>query len=205
VISGVFAQRWRVWVPAAIAFLLAAGAAILYLGLYADRVTTLRKNLVAERAQLEQAKRERLELEAARQRVALNQAAIREFYDERLSTERRRLTRLIGEFKALAARAGLQPDAISYPTTEIERYSLTKKGIVFNVRGTYDGLRRFLNFLDLSNDFVTLEQIGVSANEGAQLSLSLTLSALFLAETQRPGPTGLAPEDGADRAAQGTP
>jgi hypothetical protein len=203
-ISGVFADRWRLWVPAALAFVLAAGAAILYFGLYADRVTTLRQDLVAESAQLERARVERRELEAARQRVSLNQAAIREFYDERLSTERRRLTRLIGEFKGLAARAGLRPDAISYPKTEIERYSLTKKGIVFNVKGTYEGLRRFLNFLDLSDDFVTLEQIGVSANEGAQLDLSLTLSALFLSEPKN-GSSGAGRAAVAEGPVEGSP
>jgi Tfp pilus assembly protein PilO len=202
VISGVFAQRWRVWVPPAVAFLLAAGALVLYFGLYTNRVATLRQDLLTEKAQLERATAERRELEAARQRVSLNEAAIREFYDERLSTERRRLTRLIGEFKSLAERAGLRPDAIGYPKTEIEQYSLTKKGIVFNVQGTYDGLRRFLNFLDLSSDFVTLEQIGVSANEGAVLELSLTLSALFLSEAPEASPVPAA-RRAADRAVEG--
>jgi hypothetical protein len=62
-------------------------------------------------------------------------------------------------------------------------YGLVRRSIVFTVNGTYEELRRFVNFLELSDNFVTLEDVGLSERgSGGDLRIALRLSILVLAE-----------------------
>jgi Tfp pilus assembly protein PilO len=115
-------------------------------------------------------------------------------YGGPLAPQRERLTRMIAEVKQLAARAGMRPDAISYPIEEIKDYSLVKKSLVFNVGGTYTGLRQLINFLELSSSFLTLEQVSLGeASPDGGLAIRLQISTLFADEKPRPAKTSARP------------
>ena len=86
-------------------------------------------------------------------------------------------------------RAGLDPPTIHYPDEPIRSYGLVKRSIVFGVDGTYLALRRFINFLELTDSFVTLEEIRPSersSTQGSRLSINLRVSTLFLEEDIEP-------------------
>ena len=111
---------------------------------------------------------------------------MQELYDERFSTRSERLTRFTAEVKSLARKAGLNPRSLSYPEQAIESYGLVKRSSIFAVQGTYQELRQFLNLMELSDSFLTLESISLSeANEeqGPELRMSLKISTLFAQET----------------------
>jgi len=94
--------------------------------------------------------------------------------------------------QSLARKAGLDPRSIAYPEPEIEDYGLVKRSFIFTVDGDYLALRKFLNLLELSDSFLTLEDASVSeASKGQELRLSLTLSTLFTKEKGKgPVPAG---------------
>ena len=123
------------------------------------------------------ARRQRAEAQLAD--IGDTRRAVDELYSERLSTESARLTRIITEVKDLASRSGLAPRQISYPTQPIEDYGLRQRSFVFQVDGSYADLRKFINLLELSDSFLTLEQVGLSDSSGGQLSIQLRLSTLF--------------------------
>jgi Tfp pilus assembly protein PilO len=181
----IWRERWKTWLPMAVACAAAFAFLVLYVVAYAERVPLLNDRLTAERQRLESLEGDRASLDQARQRLNVNQSRIQEFYDERLSTERRRFTATVAEVRDLARRAGLDPQLISYPKTEILDQGLVKKGIVFGVNGSYEDLRRFLNLVELSDRFVAVEEIGLGAREqsGGALEISLSLSAWFASET----------------------
>jgi hypothetical protein len=201
--------RARRWAPALAFFLLAAGAFGVFRLRFAGEAEVSAQSLTAGRRALAALTADRETLEHDRDRIRANRAALEAFYGERLSTESRRLTRVIAEVKDLAARARLAPQAISYPEQEIEGFGLNRRSFVFGVEGGYAELRRLLNLLELSGSFLTLEQVKLVGGEGSgTLRIDLQLSTLFAAEdgaafddvAPPPAPAAPAPRRAAPRA-----
>ncbi len=173
-------ERWRLWAPALAFFLVNLGVLSVYRLRYAGDVAILDQRLARTNAQLATLSGERGELEGARGRALATRAAITELYRDRFSTEKERLTKMIAEVKALAARAGLVPSAISYPAEGLADYGLVKKSVVFGVEGTYAELRQLINLLELSSSFLTLEAVSLgSAGPQGALRINLHISTYF--------------------------
>lgn len=156
--------RQRVWVwGTALAFLAVTLVGLLVYQLsYANRVATLRLDLREQGKRLTEERAERQRLTGLLDQARRNRDLIWQLYDEHFSTRRRRLTGITGEVKELASRAGMVPRAINYPEEQIQEYGLIKRSFIFNVDGTYADLRKFINLLELSDSFLTLESIGLT-------------------------------------------
>jgi Tfp pilus assembly protein PilO len=182
-------QELRLWLPA----LLLLVANVMALGVY--RVF-LAGDAQARERRVERARADYSRIVARRERAeslvvqaGRNQHRLERLYKSRFQTEEQRITNVIAEVKDLARRAGLDPPTISYPDQTIKNFGLVKRSIVFGVDGTYLALRRFINFLELTESFVTLEEIRPSDSfdgRNSRLSISLRLSTLFLADDVDP-------------------
>lgn len=184
--SEIWRLRAWVWLPALLFFLANAVAFSVYRLGYAGQVKSLEADLGEVQKQLQPLSLRRKTLENRLQRASAAAAAVRELYDERFSTRSRRMTSVMAEVKSLARRAGLNPRSISYPEQAIEDYGLVKRSFVFPVEGTYIELRQFLNLLELSDSFLTLEAVTLSesgGDQGPELRMNLTISTLFSRET----------------------
>lgn len=149
------------------------------------------------RAELDLLESSRSVLAESVESARINQERVDEFYVSELSTESQRVTQIIAEVKTLARRAGLEPTVISYPDERLRQYNLVKRSIVFAVEGTYVELRRFINFLELSEFFLTLEEIQLgSGGQGAELRINLKISTLFAEEDEITTPMAAAGEVG---------
>jgi type IV pilus assembly protein PilO len=182
-------EIWRlrlwVWVPALVFFLANATAYVIYRFGFADRVQSLEASLEEKQKELAPKEAQRDRLERLIKRSQLNDIEIRRLYDERFSTRSQRLTRVTAEIKQLARNAGLNPLSITYPEEQIEAYGLVKRSFSFSVDGTYLELRKFINLLELSESFLTLEEVTLAGEEGEQgpeLRIRLLISTLFARE-----------------------
>lgn len=105
-------------------------------------------------------------------------------YGEHFQMEGERFTRAISEVKRLAREAGLGPTAFNYPRADLGRTGLISRSIHFSAEGTYRQLRTFINFLELSDQFLTLESIALSesSNTGRDptLRIRLHISTVFV-------------------------
>lgn len=154
-----------------------------YQAAYAGRVDLLHDQSESEEETLNALREQRRALETVVERAQRGKDGIEALYQERFSTERKRLTQVIREVKDLAGRAGLGvPESISYPEEAIERHDLVKRQIVFVVEGNYMSLRQFINMLELSESFIVLEQISVTEAGPSTLRVSLQISTLFASE-----------------------
>jgi hypothetical protein len=162
--AGTAIWRQRAWVwGTALAFLgINLFGLLVYQVGYANRVATLRRDLKSEDANLAEQRAERLRLIDLLRQARLHRDRIWQLYDEHFSTRRRRLTGVTAEVRALATRAGLVPRALNYPEEQIQQYGLIKRSFIFNVDGTYTDLRKFINLLELSDSFLTLESAGLT-------------------------------------------
>lgn len=172
-------RRKALWLPALLFFVVNLVAIVVYPLRFAGRMEVTAEELDQERAVLAELVEQRRDLEGQRQGIERTRLAVDELYSERLATERERLTRIIAEVKDLAARSGLTPPGVSYPTEPLESYGLRRRAFVFSVQGTYPDLRKFINLLELSETFLTLEEVSLSESSGGALSIQLRVSTLF--------------------------
>jgi len=195
----IWRRRLWVWVPALLFFLANAAAFSVYRLGYAGTVQGLDANLKSRAEELQRLEAERQNLETLVNRVKTNREQVRQLYDERLATRSQRLTAVTAEFKDLARKAGLEPKEISYKQEEIPEYGLVKRLFVFPVEGTYPELRKFINLLELSPSFLTLENVNLRSGgeDGPELSIDLTISTVFVREAEAgqelPGTAGTRP------------
>lgn len=176
--ASLWRRRLGLWLPALVFFLVGLAALVVYPLRFAARAEVTAEELEERRAVLAELVDRRQDLEAQQQAIERTRLAVDEMYGERLATESERLTRIIAEVKDLAARSGLTPPAVTYPTEQLEEYGLRRRGFVFSVEGTYPDLRKFVNLLELSDTFLTLEEVGLTEG-GGRLRIQLRVSTLF--------------------------
>ena len=181
-------ERRRLWLPAAVftavALLLLVGYQVALsdrLGLQASAVEDRERALAELTAQRQQT-------EDVLRRAGATRLALDALYAESLGTQARRLTAVIAQVKALARQSGLSGvEAIGYRDEPVEQLPLVKKSITFSARGGYEELRRFINLLEVTEAFITLEEIRVHGDAGGgELQLQVRLSTLFATAEVRP-------------------
>jgi hypothetical protein len=151
---------------------------------YENRLKDLDERRQQSEARLVQARAMRM---AAENRVATYrrlQKDVQEIYANNWGTEHQRLTTLIGEVKRLAVASNLGiPKATSYSrTAAIQRGGSIPAETVqisFTVHGDYQQVRRLINLLELSDQFVIIDQIALSSADNQNLTLTLHLKTLF--------------------------
>ncbi len=150
---------------------------------YKNRLQSLDERRQQAEGTLQQARAARA---AAEQRYASYkkiQADVQSIYADQWSTEPRRLTALITEVKRLAVASQLVPK--SYSFTRIEQkvkgsgVDVRSVTISFAVQGNYQQVRRLINLLELSRQFVIIDQIGLNSSDNQTLTLNLYLKTLF--------------------------
>ncbi len=182
--ESIWRQRLWVWLPALVFFLANAGACSVYQLGYAGRVEGLERDMDAQRQAFDEARTGREASQGLLRRARGNRRQVAALYEQRFSTRARRLTEITAEVKDLARKAGLSPRAISYPEREIEDFGLIKRSFVFSVEGDYLELRQFINLLELSPSFLTLEEMTLVEESGSRLNIQIRLSTLFAAESE---------------------
>lgn len=189
--AALWRERWRIWVPALVFFLLNLAVFSTYRLVFAGQALMRSRQVEDRNAELARLEADRAALEDLQERVGRNRDKVDLFYGDWVKPESERLTETLAQVKDLATRAGVAPFSLSYPEQEIEEFGLEKRSIVFAVEGSYMGLRKFINFLELSDLFLTLEEVSLSGGgePGGGLRINLKISTLFEdeARTERVG------------------
>lgn len=173
--------------------LLLAGNAVFFFTYrvqYQSRLDALDQRLEEADRQLRGARTARLTAERQVQSYRQTGADVKQVFDEYWSTEEQRLTVLLAEVKRLAEASSLIPKAYAFDRQAVEKQQssagraaaeigATEVGIGFSVTGTYDQARRLINLLELSRQFVIIDEIGLQSAEGQELNLTLHIKTLF--------------------------
>lgn len=174
----VWLRSWWRWALPLALVVLNLGVLSFYRLIYAGRVTLVESRIEEQSVELAELEQHRQRLEELVARADRSGRGIQALYRQSFATEGERLTDLIRQVKELATRSGLVPDVISYPTRDLDDHQLIKRSMVFTVEGSYADLRKFINLLELSDQFVVLEGIRLSAAD-PKLRIGLELSTLF--------------------------
>jgi hypothetical protein len=151
---------------------------------YENRLKDLEDRVHQSETRLSQARLMRLTAERRVTAYRQVQKDVQDIYNQNWATEDRRLLALIGEVKRLAVASNLIPKSTSYSratSNQVKRGSNTAEvvSISFTVQGDYQQVRRLINLLELSEQFVIIDQIALSAAENQNLTLTLHLKTLF--------------------------
>lgn len=163
---------------------------------YQSRLDDLDARLEAAEQSLAQARQTRLTTERQIQGYRKVEADIAEVFDQHWSTQPKRFTAVVGEVKRLAIASSLNPLSYTFERGEAEtrvvgsrrtkNVGATEVGMSFTVQGTYEQIRRLINLLELSRQFVIIDQITLNAAQEQLLSLSLQLKTIFRDDQQTP-------------------
>ncbi len=173
---------WLWALPLAFCILNLIGVAF-YRSAFAGQVERLERQYQATADTLAQIEDEQWVIEEFLGRVEAHRSEVDAIHRDVFQTEPQRLTRVIPEIKRLARQAGLQPSSLGYPKKAFAGHDLVRRNITFSVQGTYDQLRTFINFLELTDHFITLNSVTLGGSgEGRgepTLSIKLVLSTVF--------------------------
>lgn len=174
----VWRRHLMLWLVPLIALVLGITSLGIYRASFAGRKESMDSLAEKAEAKWHALQEQRSQVESFLVRVETQKKSIDAVYNERFATESERFTRFLREVRELARMAGLDPSSFSYPNQVLESEGLVKRNVTFSISGSYEDLRRFVNFLELSDQFVTLEEISI-AGQG-QLDLRFSISTLFV-------------------------
>ncbi len=191
-----FFEAWRrhlwLWVLPLGFCVLNLLAVAFYSSSFAGQVEGLESRYQATAATLIEIQDEQRLIEEFMERIDAHRAQVATLHHETFQSEEQRLTRVLPEIKRLARQSGLRPTSLSYPRKYFSGHELVRRNISFSVQGTYDQLRTFINFLELTEHFITLNSVtlggGGEGRGNPSLRIKLVLSTIF---TSREPPEAL--------------
>jgi hypothetical protein len=161
---------------------------------YQSRLQDREDELAQKQAELDSAHAARLRAERTYQSYKQIERDVQQVFNEHWSTQAQRFTALVGEVKRLTQASNMTPASYGFSRYEVKESDPARRrqraaigasevGIEFGVEGTYEQVRRLINLLELSRQFVIIDQISLAAREGNTLTLTLRLKTLFRDET----------------------
>ena len=166
---------------------------------YQQRLEDLDSRQNQVQAQLDQAIAHRRSIEAQLAAYARVRQDIQTIYDQRWATQKQRLSAIIVETQRLAAASQLNPKSYSF-TQDPQKDALlsaTSVHIAFNVQGTYQQVRRLINLIELSDEFMIIDQLSLATaaeeNSGV-ISLTIRIKTLFR-DPKEPAPSNVPPRE----------
>jgi Tfp pilus assembly protein PilO len=118
-----------------------------------------------------------------------NTAEASRFYSEFVVGSRAELIPLLEDIDRMATEPGLKPSARTYKLEEVKGADLTRVEVLLAVEGSYHQLVGFLDRVERSKHFLTVDRIGLTAGLTAgSPSLKVELSAYLLGKPAKEGP-----------------
>jgi hypothetical protein len=151
--------------PLLIAAVLFAGANVAFFLAYRSGAQTRRAALEARRDDLRRGV-EAGEVEAARvlaqkERLGGVSAAMEEFYDRRIGTERESLAPIVDEIHAILKETGVAAPQIAYTTIALPKLPLAQMRITFTVRCDYARFKQLLRAFETSKKWIVVKDVAI--------------------------------------------
>ena len=117
-------------------------------------------------------------------RSALEKARddMKHFAADVLSTRQRRMIGVQLEVTGLAKQFGIAADRVSYENSDLESGALERFGTVIPLSGGYGSLRKFIQAVESSENFLVIERVALGTGKtGDTVELNITLATYFIA------------------------
>lgn len=99
-----------------------------------------------------------------------------------LSTRQRRMIGVQLEVSKLAREFGIALDRVKYENEPLDNGALERFAIVVPLSGGYTALRKFIQSVESSDNFLVIERVALGSGKSAELlELNITLATYFIA------------------------
>jgi Tfp pilus assembly protein PilO len=175
-------RLWFVWaIPSA---LIAANAIWLFgvRGAVLGRGPLLAKQKASLETEVAELTAQRKTLSSAQATLDSLQRDLGALRQEQLGSMRERLVSFLVDVARRTQAAGLRPERISYTAQPDKKSGLVHFAAVFSVIGTYEEVRRCVNLLEVSPQFVIVERLALRSDDSAaslDVSVQLTVATFF--------------------------
>jgi len=133
------------------------------------QVVTLREKEVAQR-------------EAYRQGLEKARDDMKHLAGDILATRQRRMIGVQLEVAKLARQFGIAADRVLYENPSSDDDALERFGIVVPLAGGYSNLRKFIQAVESSENFLVIERVALGSGKGTDvIELNITLATYFIA------------------------
>lgn len=157
--------------------LLNVGFFLTYRVRYQQRVEDLEQRHARAESDLTRAQNARRTAERELAAYRDVERGIARVYNDWWSTPDERLTPLILEIRRLARKSDLEPTSVGYNRAEATKESgASTMNISFGVSGTYSQVRRLINLIELSKQFVVIDEIAIGENNAGDATVGLRIS-----------------------------
>jgi hypothetical protein len=152
---------------------------------YEARLHALDQRLEQSEEGLQHARERRITAEQQLASYNRVQVDLENLYTRTWSTKAQRLTALINELKHMGAVTQLDPNSMSFSQAQEKdagrngRPDMSIVTITFSVKGTYQQIRRLINLLEVSDQFVIINSIHLGGGGQPDLNLDLSLKTVF--------------------------
>lgn len=117
-----------------------------------------------------------------------NTADSSRFYREFVVGSRTELIPLLEDIDHMATEPGLKPSARTYKLEDVKGADLTQVEVLLAVEGSYGQLMGFLDRVERSRHFLTIDRVGLSAGETGSPKLRVELSAYLRGKQPKEAP-----------------
>lgn len=118
------------------------------------------------------------QLETRQKNLKYTNESLKKFYGEILKPKNRGIVDLRQELADLLKQMGIPKIDITYDNREIRDYNLYQVAITLPVEGNYANIRKFINMIENSKNFMVIDGVSLSESK-AILKLNIRLSAFF--------------------------
>jgi Tfp pilus assembly protein PilO len=99
-----------------------------------------------------------------------------------LSTRQRRMINVQLEVAKLVREFGIALDRVQYENETLDNGALERFGIVVPLNGGYTNLRKFIQAVESSDNFLVIERVALGSGKSADvIELNITLATYFIA------------------------
>jgi Tfp pilus assembly protein PilO len=98
-----------------------------------------------------------------------------EQFQKLLLTKNEFSKRVINQLSETAKRLNLNMPAVSYKAEQSDEQQLTKMNFSFEVSGSYEAIRRFIHAIEISSDFLIIEDLILAQISKDKSSVDLKL------------------------------
>ncbi len=111
-----------------------------------------------------------------------------------LSTKQRRMIAVQLEIEKLVKQFGITIDKRDYQTDEVDNGALERFAVVVPLTGGYSNLRKFIQAVESSDNFLVIERVGLGTGKSTDvIELNITLATYFIAPDAQLDQLGKAP------------
>jgi Tfp pilus assembly protein PilO len=136
------------------------------------RIEAVRGTLAEEKAQAERVRERASAIDA-------NARDLERFYDSVVGTEEADLLPTLEEIEEMARAPGLSPGRRSFKREDIEDVALERVSLVLPLEGSYEQLVGFLQEVERSPRFLTVDRISLSGEADQEATLQVEMSAFM--------------------------